>query len=154
MNQLQKFNRLAGREKLLFLQTILVLASVTLGLRAVPWLKLQRLLLKMANWHARSGVRRRVALVSISRSIRAARQYIPKATCLPQALTAQHLLIWNSYPADFQIGVAKDADGKLEAHAWVTSQNKIIVGGERKTNRFVLLSAMEGQSSHDYGKLF
>jgi hypothetical protein len=154
MNQLQKFHRLGGREKLLFLQAMLVLASVTLGLRALPWLKLQHLLLKMANWHARSAVRHEVSLLSISRSIRAASHYIPKATCLPQALTAQHLLIWNRYPADFQIGVAKDANGKLEAHAWVTSQNKIIVGGERTTNRFVLLSAMEGQSSHDHGNLF
>lgn len=154
MNRLQKFNQLSRPEKLLFLQTMLVLTSVTLGLRALPWLKLQRLLLKLANWHARSAVRRRVSLLSISRSIRAASHYIPKATCLPQALTAQHLLIWNSYPADFQIGVAKDANGKLEAHAWVTSQNKIIVGGEGTTNRFVSLSAMERQSVHDYGKFF
>jgi hypothetical protein len=149
MKRLQKFNRLSRREKLLFLQTLLVLATVTLGLRALPWLKLQRLLLKMANWHARSAVRRRVSLQSISRSIRAASHYIPKATCLPQALTAQHLLVWNNYPANFQIGVAKDANGKLEAHAWVTSQNKIIVGGEQTTSRFVSLSAMEGQSGHD-----
>jgi hypothetical protein len=154
MNRLQKFNQLSRQEKLLFLQTMLVLTSVTLGLRALPWLKLQRLLLKLANWHARSAVRRRVSLRSITQSIRAASHYIPKATCLPQALTAQHLLIWNSYPADFQIGVAKDANGKLEAHAWVTSQNKIIAGGERTTNRFVSLSAVERQSVEDYGKLF
>jgi len=69
-------------------------------------------------------------------------------------LTAQHLLIWNSYPADFQIGVAKDANGKLEAHAWVTSQDKIIVGGERTINRFVSLTVVERQSVEDYGKLF
>jgi hypothetical protein len=154
MNRLQKFNQLSRTEKLLFLQAMLVLAFVTLGLRAFPWLKLQRLLLKLANWHGPSAVRRRVSLRSISRSIRAASHYIPKATCLPQALTAQHLLIWNSYPADFQIGVAKDANGKLEAHAWVTSQNKIIVGGEQTVNRFVSLSAMERQSVHDYGKFF
>jgi len=153
MNRLQKFNQLSRPEKLLFLQTMLVLTSVTLGLRTIPWLKLQRLLLKLANWHTRSAVRR-VSLQSITRSIRAASHYIPKATCLPQALTAQHLLIWNRYPADFQIGVAKDVNGKLEAHAWVTSQDKIIVGGERTINRFVSLTVMERQSVEDYGKLF
>jgi len=153
MKRLQKFNQLSRPEKLLFLQTMLVLTSVTLGLRTIPWLKLQRLLLNIANWHARSAVRR-VSLQSITRSIRTASYYIPKATCLPQALTAQHLLIWNSYPADFQIGVAKDANGKLEAHAWVTSQNKIIAGGERAINRFVSLTAMEKQRVEDYGKLF
>ena len=153
MKRLQKFNQLSRPEKLLFLQTMLVLTSVTLGLRTIPWLKLQRLLLNIANWHARSAVRR-VSLQSITRSIRTASYYIPKATCLPQALTAQHLLIWNSYPADFQIGVANDANGKLEAHAWVTSQNKIIAGGERAINRFVSLTAMEKQRVEDYGKLF
>jgi hypothetical protein len=154
MHRLQKFNQLSIPEKLLFLQTMFVLASVTLGLRAIPWLKLQSFLLQLANWHVPSVARRRVSPRSITRSIRAASHYIPKATCLPQALTAQHLLIWNGYPADFQIGVAKDANGKLEAHAWVTSQNKIIVGGEQTINRFVSLSAMERQSVHDYGKLF
>lgn len=154
MNRLQKFNQLSGPEKLFFLQTLLVLASVTLGLRVIPWLKLQRLLLKLAHWHARSAVSGRVSLQSITRSLRAASHYIPKATCLPQALTAQHLLIWNRYPADFQIGVAKDPNGKLEAHAWVTSQNKIIVGGEQTISRFVSLSANESQSVHDYGNLF
>jgi hypothetical protein len=153
MNRLQKFNQLSRPEKLLFLQTMLLLTSVTLGLRTIPWLKLQRLLLKLAHWHARSAVRR-VSLHSIARSIRAASHYIPKATCLPQALTAQHLLLWNSYPADFQIGVAKDANGKLEAHAWVTSQDKIIAGGERTIHRFVSLTVMDRQSVEDHGKLF
>jgi hypothetical protein len=154
MNRLQKFNELSRPEKLLFLQTMLVLTSVTLGLRTVSWLKLQRLLLKLANWRARSAATQRVSPRSISRSIRAASHYVPKATCLPQALTAQHLLVWNRYPADFQIGVAKDADGKLEAHAWVTSQGKVIAGGERAINRFASLTALERQRVEDYGKLF
>jgi hypothetical protein len=154
MNRLQKFNQLSRPEKLLFLQTILVLTSVTLGLRALPWLKLQGLLLKLANWHARSAVRRRVSLRSISRSIRAASHYIPKATCLPQALTAQHLLIWNSYPADFQIGVAKAANGKLEAHAWVTSKDQMVVGNVRDSGRFMQLSPKEAETLQDYDNAF
>jgi hypothetical protein len=153
MNRLQKFNQLSRPEKLLFLQSMLILTSVTLGLRALPWLKLQSLLLKLANWHARSA-RRRVSLRSISRSIRAASHYIPKATCLPQALTAQYLLIWNSYPADFQIGVAKAANGKLEAHAWVISKDQMVIGNVRDSGRFVRLSPKEVETLQNYDNAF
>lgn len=50
-------------------------------------------------------------------------------TCLTQALTAQQLLQANGYPAELRIGVAKQADGKLLAHAWVESEGMIVVGG-------------------------
>lgn len=150
MNRLLKFLQLPRNEKWLFLQTAIILASVTLGLRIFPWLKMQSFLLTTAKRHLRSSASR-PPVQSIKRAVTAAGRFIPKATCLPQALTAQHLLIWNSYPAEFQIGVAKDGNGKLEAHAWVISENKIIIGGEQNSSRFTSLSPVEKQNIEDYG---
>ena len=61
-------------------------------------------------------------------AIGVARRLVPAATCLPQALAAEALLAMGGHPAELQIGVRKtEADG-FEAHAWVESSGRIVVG--------------------------
>jgi hypothetical protein len=152
MKRIRKFLQLAWQDQLLLIQSILVLRVVALGLSVLPWLTLQRLLLKLANWYSRFVPTKRPSTRQITWAIRVASWYVPKATCLPQALTAQLLLIQRAYPADLQIGVTRSEDGKLEAHAWVTSENGIIIGGVHAPDRFVPLSPMEKQGIEDYGR--
>jgi hypothetical protein len=152
MRRIRKFLQLSRSDQLLLIQTILVLALVTLGLRIFPWQTLQRLLLKLSNWHPRFVTKQVVSAKHITWAIRVASWYIPKATCLPQALAAQHLLIQRTHPADLQIGVARNKAGKLEAHAWVTSNNSIIIGGVHASDRFVLLSPMDRRGIGDYDR--
>jgi hypothetical protein len=57
-----------------------------------------------------------------------AQRVVPQATCLPQALAAEALLTRGGLPAELQIGVKKTPSGKLAAHAWVTSDGRIVVG--------------------------
>jgi hypothetical protein len=62
-------------------------------------------------------------------------------TCLAQALAAQVLLTRRGYPALLRIGVAKGERQQLQAHAWVESEGKIVIGGselERYTPLAVL----------------
>ena len=65
-------------------------------------------------------------------------------TCLPQALAAQVLLERCGYPARLRVGVVKGGEGQLEAHAWVESQGRIIVGGA-EVERYIPLSGLEGE---------
>jgi hypothetical protein len=53
---------------------------------------------------------------------------VPHATCLPQALAAASLLAHAGHEAELHIGVKKNTKGKLEAHAWVESAGRIVVG--------------------------
>jgi hypothetical protein len=50
-------------------------------------------------------------------------------TCLNQALAAQMLLAQRGYPALLHIGVAKGKEGQFQAHAWVESEGKVVIGG-------------------------
>jgi hypothetical protein len=74
------------------------------------------------------------------------------ATCLPQTLAAQLLLTQNGYSAKLEIGVAKNKEGVLEAHAWVRSGYSVVIGGVQDLDHFVSLSSMETKSIEDYAR--
>lgn len=56
-------------------------------------------------------------------------RYVPKATCLAQALTVQLLLKQSGRQASLHIGVNEVEGGHLNAHAWVESRGKVITAG-------------------------
>ena len=59
-------------------------------------------------------------------SIHVVSTYIPRATCLTQAITAQILLYRYNHPSKLKIGVMKKND--FEAHAWLEINNEIVLG--------------------------
>ena len=62
-------------------------------------------------------------------------RYVPKATCLTQAIATMILLYLKNYPATLRIGVARNNEGRFEAHAWVESEGSVVIGGS-KTNLY------------------
>jgi hypothetical protein len=58
-------------------------------------------------------------------------QFVPKATCLTQAIAALILLNLKNYPATLRIGVARNNEGRFEAHAWVESDGNVVIGGSK-----------------------
>ena len=56
--------------------------------------------------------------------------YVPRATCLTQAITAQILLYRHNHPSKLKIGVLKNDD--FEAHAWLEINDKIVLGESEK----------------------
>jgi hypothetical protein len=153
MKRFHKFWQLPLQDQLLLIQSVIVLVVVVLGLRVCSWSILQRILLKPAIWRSRSKPEQRPSPARIARAIRAASRVVPKASCLPQALTAQHMLVQRAYPAELQIGVAINENGKLEAHAWVTSTDGIVIGDTPNWDRFVRLLPTEKKSIDHHGKL-
>ncbi|HMQ50878.1 MAG TPA: lasso peptide biosynthesis B2 protein [Anaerolineae bacterium] len=140
MNRIHKFLQLPRPDQGLLIQAMLGLTVVTLGLRLLPWLTLQRLLLKLANRVTRGEPAQRPSPHRLGWAIRVASRYVPQATCLPQALMAQFLLHQWAYSADLRIGVTKNKDEKLEAHAWVICGDEIISGAGGDPDRFKPLS--------------
>ncbi len=65
--------------------------------------------------------------------------YVPKATCLVQALAAQVLLTKHGHTADLQIGVSQ-AKG-FEAHAWLEFEGRVVLGGVTNLSDYVVLKA-------------
>jgi hypothetical protein len=52
--------------------------------------------------------------------------------CLSQALTAHVLLLRSDHDPEIRVGVARDADGRFSAHAWVESDGSIVVGDDER----------------------
>ena len=152
MKRIRKFLQLSWLDQLLVIQSIFALASIVLALKVLPWLTLQRLSIKFANWLSRFAPSNQPSAQQVAWAIRVARWIVPGATCLPNALAAQLLLIQHSYPADFKIGVAKNKFGNLEAHAWVTTENGFIIGGVSDLDHYEPLSPIDRKGLEDYGR--
>jgi hypothetical protein len=152
MKKFRKLLALSWVDKNLFFQAALLVAFSTLCLRIFPCLKLQSVLVRLASRRSRRVNTGHPSIDQIDRAVRASSRPIPKASCLPQALATQHLLVANGYPADLQIGVARSKNGTLEAHAWVVTENQAILGEVRGRDRFVPFSNTHGPAIADTGK--
>jgi hypothetical protein len=75
-----------------------------------------------------------------ARAVRVVARYVPRATCLTQALALAALLGRLGQPAHVRIGVRKGGGGALEAHAWVESRGRVIIGRIRGLARYTALA--------------
>jgi hypothetical protein len=78
-------------------------------------------------------------------AVTVANRYMPgEVKCLARALTTQVLLGQRGHQALLRIGVAKGEQGQLEAHAWVESQGRIVIGDLADFSRYTPLPPLEG----------
>jgi len=125
-------------DRVYFLKCVLLVATVRLGLTFLGYRKVRRWLPSSAR--PATGERE---LRRIVRTVSAASRLIPHATCLTQAVSAQFLLARAGHPSEVQIGVRRDENGKLAAHAWVTSGERILLGGtESELQRYQRLTEL------------
>lgn len=77
-------------------------------------------------------------------AVRTASCYL-NSNCLSQALAAYILMASRRHPAQLRVGVRKGEHGRLEAHAWVESAGRIIIGQRRDLSGYTpLLSVPTG----------
>lgn len=121
---LGKFLRIPAWEKRLLFRAIVTLGVARLTLKLLPFARVRRLLTPRpgAPRHAH------IAPLNVRWAIKHAERVIPDATCLPQAVTAESLLVRAGYPVALRIGVTKREDGRFEAHAWAESGGRIVIG--------------------------
>jgi hypothetical protein len=146
MKRLRKFFRLPATERRLLIQAALLLGIVRLGLVLLPFLTLQNILTHIARL-PRLPKANRVSPDQLAWAISMASQHIVGAkTCLIQALAAQTLLARYGYPAHLRLGVAKGDNGQLQAHAWVESNGKVVIGDlDEELAHYARLSTLDGE---------
>ena len=116
------------------LRALFLVVAVRAGLFVLPFRVIRSLTAKM---------RRRLPAHSAPRcawAVRAASRYVPRATCLTQALAAQALLTESGHESSIEIGVMKDQRRRFRAHAWVICGEEIVIGGAG-ADRYVPLAA-------------
>ncbi|MBA3474634.1 MAG: lasso peptide biosynthesis B2 protein [Rubrobacter sp.] len=144
MKRLRKVLHLTSSDRRLLVSTALLLGTIRLGLRLFPFRTLRRVVARLAQAPAGSHRTNRSSVDRLVWAVGVASQYVPRATCLTQALATQVLLGRHGHPSRLRVGVARGEEGRLEAHAWVENRGKVIVGGG-ELSRYTLLPDMESQ---------
>jgi Transglutaminase-like superfamily len=138
MELLRKISRLPASDRSLLAEAVLWLAATRLGLWLLPLQQVRRLLARAAL----SAMRTRRSRPSVERivwAVSAAQRVVPRATCLPQALAAEALLLRSGYAAGLRIGVVRTAPGRLVGHAWVEQDGRVVLGDMRDLSRYAPL---------------
>ena len=143
MKQLLKLLFLPAEDRALLLGAMWWVGAVRFGLWLVPFGTLQRALERMARSSAKLPVADQDSINRVTWALKVASRIVPSATCLTQALAAQVMLGRRAQPIDLRIGVAKTAEGRLEAHAWVELEGRIVIGEQNDLTRYTLLSSPE-----------
>lgn len=122
---LSRWRQLSPAERRVFLQAVLLLPALALGLRLLGLRRTQAGLARFSRPAAPPAApvpaARRLAYL-----VRAAAVHGPyRATCLPQALAVWGLLRRRGLTGELRIGVRKAA-GQFEAHAWVEYQGLVL----------------------------
>jgi Transglutaminase-like superfamily len=133
MQRLRRFIRLSSPERSLVIQAMLATSVIRLSL---PWLSLrsvQRLSAALI-WGSTGLTSKHIVW-----SVLSAAHLIPQSTCLVQALAAQALLTRHGYRPRLTIGVTKPTCESFEAHAWITCNDEVLIGGQKGENYTALL---------------
>ena len=107
-------------ERRLLLEALFTLWFVRLGLWLLPFGALLRLVRRPLGTSE-------VEVGRLTKTLTVVSRYVPRATCLAQALAGQRLLAAHGHPSRLRIGVRKDG-ARLGAHAWLEHQGVVIVG--------------------------
>jgi Transglutaminase-like superfamily len=133
---LKRLLRLQKADKWLLFEATSTIVIVRILLRCFPLPTIQRAVLELCiRWrsHNRCAPDRIVWAITKTGSIAG-------SGCLEQALAARALLVRYGYKPRLSIGVAKDEQLQLEAHAWVTNEDQILIGGHESGRYTTLLT--------------
>ena len=142
-NVWRRFWALTATERRLLISAATVVVICRLGLWLLPFRRMQR-------WVDRAALHRTSRPsepAKIAWAVRAAACYVPRATCMVQALAAHLMLARAGHPSQLHIGVALNEGRKFEAHAWVESEGKILIGGADSKDRYAPLAVWEGKGT-------
>lgn len=139
MNRLHRFLRVPVYKQKLLIQSLVLVCLVRIILTIFPF----RYLNSWASFFdlpiGNGSSLDRQVVKEVARSVRASSRCVPYATCLTQALATQTLLRIKGQNSHIRIGVDKDENDNLIAHAWVEVNGQIIIGRDARQRRFSIL---------------
>jgi hypothetical protein len=79
-------------------------------------------------------------------AVSAAARRVPRATCLTQALATQIMLGRRGHRTSLQLGIMKTEAGKMDAHAWLEREGKVLIGLNDTFGKLTRLPPLESES--------
>ena len=138
MRRIERLRRVSGTEWRLLVEALWLLAQIRVALWIQPFKRVQRRYARRRDGAplVRGRSRSAAEAEAVGTAVRRSSRLVPAATCLPQALTTRVMLERRGVPNELLIGVAKSDAGTLEAHAWVTVDDVVVVGDLPDLARF------------------
>jgi hypothetical protein len=122
--------RLTPQDFVMLATAWLLVARARLALWLLPWPRLMA-----AASPRRSASMPPPTAERLAWAVRAASRFIPRATCLAQALALNRWLHGRGLESIVQIGVTRD-DGRFAAHAWVEHSGRPLLSSAREIERY------------------
>lgn len=141
--ELKKFVALPTSRRAISIEAVIALGVARLLVLTVPIRWIARRLERRATVpHAQPGEAGDIVR-EVGWAVRAAAPKTPwKSACLAQALAGKWMLGRRGLDSTIRLGVAKGADGNLQAHAWLCAGDTILTGGAQ-VRRFEPLGNLE-----------
>jgi hypothetical protein len=135
-------SRLFPADPRLLVQAVVLLVVFRLTLRICPTQTLRRFL----DRRPRPGPASEDLADQVAWAVTEASRHIGATTCLTRALATLTLMDRRRCCAALQIGVAADPQGRFEAHAWVVSSGRVVMGKIEDLSRFTPLRPVAWES--------
>ncbi|MDP9191889.1 MAG: lasso peptide biosynthesis B2 protein [Acidobacteriota bacterium] len=126
MSLLRRLARLDRQKRWLLAEAAVIVPIVRIALTVLPFRIVHRGIAAVTRRGSSRTPSRAPALIAWAVTAVAAR--VPAASCLTQALAATLLLARHGHVSTLRLGVAKNDDGTLRAHAWLDCGGRTILG--------------------------
>jgi hypothetical protein len=120
---LRKWLALSGAERRVVIEALLLIAAFGLGLKLLPF----RTVVGRVRSRSRRGSA--VSAQRIGALVDAAGRIL-HASCMPRALALASVLASRGIPHELRVGVRRTGSG-IAAHAWVSDESGVLLGGAR-----------------------
>jgi hypothetical protein len=142
LRALHKLRRRTWTERCLLVEALLWLGIMRIGVWLLSFRRITRLLgFSVGEQHSPLIASQLTTTQRIGWAVRATAPHAPwQSLCLAQALAAAAMLRRRDLSGTLYLGVAKDGDGKIQAHAWLRCGNDILTGG-RSYQRYAIVAA-------------
>lgn len=136
MSIIISFLKLPSEEKKVALNSFLLVIRIRIMLWMFHFSTVQNRVQKIAcNYN--STPKNTITMNRLRIMIMATSRYVPRATCLVQALAGYILFSKYGYSTSIKIGVLTE-NGEFEAHAWLEHDEKVVLGESEKNFRTIL----------------
>ena len=146
VSSVRKLQRLPSPKRRLLVAATLLMLAMKLALTLLPYRKLSGLIDRLGRAVSPLGHTPAASPERIAWAVARASCFVPKATCLTQALAAKVLLERSGHPAQVRVGFGRSEDARLVGHAWVESDGQVVLGGFDLSRYAPLLSRDAFQS--------
>lgn len=142
-NRITKFRSLSPLDRRLLMRAAMALVTARIAVRTMPLRTARKAVLRSQK--LRSALLSPPPIERVVWAVETAGRAIPGASnCLVQALAAEAILMRAGYRCDLRIGVAKDGDQGLDAHAWLENGDGEVLIGRYNLSRYRPLAPEAG----------